>query len=75
VDAALAGLEVLATAVTVAPALVRFFAALRPDFPILSVRRNPGLLDLLPQIRALKSAVKRAASGAGSAARLVSYSP
>jgi hypothetical protein len=32
------GLEVLATAVTVAPALVRFFVALRPDFPILPVR-------------------------------------
>ena len=45
------GLEALARAVAVAPALVRFFAALRPDFLILPVRRDPGLLDLLPQIR------------------------
>jgi len=51
VDAAPTGLEALARAVMVAPALVRFFAALRPDFLILPVRRDPGLLDLLPQIR------------------------
>ena len=51
VDAALAGLAVLVTAAMVALALVRFFAALRPDFLILPVCRDPGLLDLLPQIR------------------------
>ena len=50
-DAAPTGLEALARAVTVAPALVRFFAALRPDFLILPACRDPGLLDLLPQIR------------------------
>jgi len=32
VDPALAGLAVLGTAIMVAPALDRFFAALRPDF-------------------------------------------
>jgi hypothetical protein len=51
VDAALAGLAVLATAVTVAPALARFFAALRPDFPHSPGSSGPGPLDLLPQIR------------------------
>ena len=51
VDAALAGLAVLVTAVMVALALVRFFAALRPDFLILPVRRDPDPLNLPPRIR------------------------